>query len=147
MERRIVMEVKFLERRFFKRILGIPATSKPADSDCWTYADGKLTIDLKKAPELQKPGDAIRLEGGNLPERLLVVVGEDNKYHTFRNRCTHMGHRRLDSVPGTQTVQCCSVGKSTYDYEGNNVFGPAPDPIITYPTSVEGEQIISTISS
>ena len=112
------MEVKFLQRNIFKRILGIPGTSKPADSDCWTYADGKVTIDLKKTPELQKPGDAIRLEGKNLLARLLVVLGADGKYHIFRNRCTHVGHRRLDPVPGTQTVQCCSVSKSTYDFEG-----------------------------
>lgn len=140
------MEVKFLQRNIFKRILGIPVTSKPADSDCWTYADGKVTIDLKKTPELQKPGDAIRLEGRNLPERLLVVLEEDGKYHIFRNRCTHVGHRRLDPVPGTRTVQCCSVSKSTYDFEGGNVYGPAPDPIITYPTSIEGDKIISTVS-
>lgn len=141
------MGVEFLQRNIFKRILGIPGTSKPADPGCWTYADGKLTIDLKKTPELQKPGDAIRLEGGNLPERLLVVLGADQQYKIFRNRCTHIGHRRLDPVPGTQTVQCCSVSKSTYDFEGKNVYGPAPDPIIIYPTSIEGEKIISNITS
>ena len=141
------MGVEFLQRNIFKRILGIPGTSKPAEPGCWTYADGKLTIDLKKTPELQKPCDAIRLEGRNLPERLLVVLGEDQQYKIFRNRCTHIGHRRLDPVPGTQTVQCCSVGKSTYDFEGKNVYGPAPDPIITYPTSSEGEIIISNITA
>jgi nitrite reductase/ring-hydroxylating ferredoxin subunit len=139
------MEVKFLQRNIFKRIFGIPATSKPDNPDCWSYSDGKLTIDLRKASELEKPGSAIRLEGGSLPERLLVVFGEDEQYHVVKNRCSHMGHRRLDPVPGTTTVQCCSVNKSTYDFEGTKVYGPAPDPITTYPASLDGDQIISTI--
>ena len=101
------MEVKFLQRNIFQRILGLPATAKPQDADCWSYADGKLTLDLKRVPELEKPGGAIRLEGRNLPERILVIFGEDEKFYVFRNRCTHVGHRRLDPVPGTKTIQCC----------------------------------------
>lgn len=139
------MGVKFLKRNIFKRFLGIPATSKPEDPDCWNYSDGKLTVDMKKAPELGKPGGAIRLEGRNLPERMLVVFGEDEKLRVFRNRCTHLGHRRLDPVPGTTTVQCCSVNKSTYDYEGTKVYGPAPDPINSYPVFLEGDTLVSTI--
>ena len=140
------MEVKFLQRNIFQRIFGIPATPRFQNSDCWSFSGGKLTVDLKKVPELGKPGGAIRLEGGNLPQRVLVVHGEDKQYHVFQNRCTHMGHRRLDPVPGTNTVQCCSVGKSTYDFEGKNVHGPAPDPIHAYPASVEGDKLIATIS-
>ena len=141
------MKVQFLKRNIFKRIFGISATSKPINPDCWTYSDGKLIIDLKKTPELEKPWGAIRLEGGNLKERLLVVFAEDKKYYVFKNRCTHMGHRRLDPVPGTNTVQCCSVNKSTYDFEGKKVYGPAPEPIITYPVSIEGDKLISIINN
>jgi len=140
------MEVKFLQRNIFQRFLGIPVTPKFTNSDCWSFSDGKLTVDLKKIPELEKPGGSIRLEGENLPQRVLVVFGEDEQYHVFKNRCTHMGHRRLDPVPGTNTVQCCSVGKSTYELDGTKVHGPAPDPISTYPASVEGDKLIATIS-
>ncbi len=139
------MEIKFLKRNIVKRCLGIPATSRPGDPDCWSYSDGKLTVDLKKAPELETLGGAIRLEGGNLPERILVVSGEDEKLRVFRNRCSHLGHRRLDPVPGTGTVQCCSVNKSTYDLKGKKVYGPAPDPIVSYPSFLEGDKLVSTI--
>jgi len=46
-----------------------------------------------------------QIRSNNLPVRVLVVYGEDGEYRAFQNRCTHMGHRRLDSVPGTSTVQ------------------------------------------
>jgi nitrite reductase/ring-hydroxylating ferredoxin subunit len=137
--------IKFLKRSLFQRLLGIPVTTKPLDPGCWTYSDGKVTIDLKRASELQKPGGAIRLEGANLPERLLVVFCEDGRYRAFHNRCTHVGHRRLDPVPGTNTVQCCSVSKSTYNFEGNKIYGPNPKPIRTYLTDTEGDRLIVTI--
>lgn len=140
------MKIKFLKRSIFQRLFGIPATSKPQTSDCWTYGEGKLSIDLKKAPELKKTGGALRFEGGGLPERVLVVFGSDKKYRAYQNRCTHIGHRRLDPVPGANTVQCCSVNKSTYDIAGEKIFGPAPKPITTYPASVKGDRLVVTIT-
>lgn len=140
------METKFLQRNIFQRIFGISATPKPQDPGCWSYSEGKLTIDLKMAPELKQDGRAIRFEGGGLPQRVLVVYGEDEQFHAFRNRCTHMGHRRLDFVPGTNTVQCCSVNKSTYDFDGTKVYGPAPDSIISYPTESDGDKLVVTIN-
>ena len=140
------MSIKFLKRSFFQRLLGISATTKPETDDSWNYADGKLTIDLDKALELKNPGGAIRLEGKNLPKRVLVVCGEDRKYRAFHNRCTHFGHRRLDPVPGTDTVQCCSINKSTYDSEGNKIFGPTPHPVTRYSVKKEQENLIVSIS-
>lgn len=136
------MEVKILNRSLFQRIFGIPATAKPRNPDCWTFKDGKLVVDLRMAAELQKPGGALRLEGRGLPRRMLVVRGEDGRFHAFHNRCTHLGHRRLDPVSGTATVQCCSVNKSTYTYDGQKVHGPAPRPLTTYPAQVDGDTLI-----
>ena len=140
------METRFVRRNIFQRILGISATCKPKDSGCWTYSDGKLIIDLRRAPELDKRGDGIRLEGGGLPEKVLVISGEDGKFRAFRNRCTHLGHRRLDPVPGTNTVQCCSVNKSTYDYDGIKIHGPAPKPLVAYPAETEGDKLVVSMT-
>ena len=139
------MDIKFLKRNFFQRLLGISATAKPEIADCWTYANGKLTIDLSKTSELKAPGGAVRFEGNNLPLRILVVCGEDGEYLAYHNRCTHIGHRRLDPVPGTGTVQCCSVNKSTYDTDGNNIFGPAPQPITRYTVEKAQDKLIVSI--
>jgi nitrite reductase/ring-hydroxylating ferredoxin subunit len=139
------MDIKFIKRNFFQRLLGIPVTGKPRIDSCWNYADGKLTISLSEAAELKTPGGAARFEGNDLPVRLLVVHGEDGEYRAYKNRCTHMGHRRLDPVPGTSTVQCCSVNKSTYDREGSKIFGPAPDPVTRYPVEKDQEKLIVSI--
>ncbi len=138
------MEVPFLKRNIFQRILGLPATPKPANPDCWHFSDGKLIIDLAKAPQLQADGGAIRIEGGDLPLRVLVMTAEGGAYRAYHNRCTHSGHRRLDPLPGVG-LQCCSVGKSTYDPEGKPIYGPAPESIKTFPVEVDGDRLIVTI--
>jgi nitrite reductase/ring-hydroxylating ferredoxin subunit len=136
------MNVKFLNRNTFHRIFGVPATSRPIDPQCWCFSDGKITIDLKRATEISKPGGALRLERDELPIRVLVIRDDDGKFHAFHNRCTHIGHRRLDPVPGTGTVQCCSVGKSTYTYDGKKIYGPPTGSIKIFKVEVEGERLI-----
>ena len=109
-------------------------------------SEGRVTVDLSKAPELNKQAGALRLEGKGLPKRVLLVRAEDGRLHALHNRCSHLGHRRLDPVPGTATLQCCSVNKSTYDLTGKNIYGPAPRPIETYPLEVDGETVTIRIA-
>jgi nitrite reductase/ring-hydroxylating ferredoxin subunit len=135
------MEIKFLKRNILQRLFGIPATKKPRDNSCWTYSDSKLVIDLKSTPELSEPGGAIRLEGHGLPDRILVIRGNDGAYHAFSNRCKHMG-RRLDPVPGDRTVQCCSVGKATYAYDGSVLFGPAKEAVKTLAVEISNGKLV-----
>jgi nitrite reductase/ring-hydroxylating ferredoxin subunit len=118
------MPPKTLKRSFWQRILGRCVTQVPGNADCWSFENGTLMLDLDQAPELAQPGTALRLEGKDLPKRVLVVHGDDGEYHAFCNQCGH-GGRRLDPVPETSTVQCCSVGKSTYTYDGKLILGPA----------------------
>lgn len=125
------MKPKTLKRGFFNRVFGIPATGTPVNERCWSLRDGKIEIDLLLAPELSRSGGALRLEGGGLEDRVLVLKGDDGRFHAFKNRCRHMG-RRLDPVPGTETVQCCSVSMSTYDYRGEPVYGPVKGPLEVY---------------
>ena len=126
-----------------RRILGICKTKQPANPACWKYAGNRVEVDLGLAGELVSPGEAIRLEGEKHREgRILVVHGEDGQYYAFRNRCTHIGHRRIDTVPDEAKLRCCSVSKSTFDYEGKVVSGPAKDPLTVLPTEVRDGRLV-----
>ena len=138
------MDVTFLKRGFLQRMFGRPVTQPPQDPHCWRYEKGEVVVDLSRAPEIGRRGGGLRLEGKGLPARVLVIHGDDGAYHAFRNRCGHAG-RRLDPVPGTQTVQCCSVGKSTYDYEGKLLFGPAKKTAGCHKVQVEDGRIRITL--
>jgi nitrite reductase/ring-hydroxylating ferredoxin subunit len=129
-----------LKRNIFQRFLGLCATLKPSDETCWQFENDCVTIDLAKAPELVRPDGALRLEAKNLPVRLLVVNGDGGTWHAYENRCAH-GGRRLDPIPGGGQVQCCSVGKSTYDAFGNRLSGSAKKGIATFPVAVQNGRL------
>jgi len=129
-----------------KRLLGICSTQVPANSGCWTYADGKLEVILDKAPELSQKGGAVRLEGPSLPKRVLVLHGQDGAFHAFPNRCTHIGHRRVDPVPGEDKIRCCSVGKSTFEYSGKLISGSAKESLEPLALESDGSKLVISIS-
>jgi nitrite reductase/ring-hydroxylating ferredoxin subunit len=120
---------------FFKRLFGICATRPPADASCWSVQGDVVEIDLGKAKELEAKSGAVRLEGDGLPFRVLVLRGVDDSLYAFKNKCTHAG-RRIDPLPGTNSVMCCSVSKSTFSYTGEKLSGPAKGAL----TSLEVEQ-------
>jgi nitrite reductase/ring-hydroxylating ferredoxin subunit len=119
-----------------KRILGISQTKKPGDEQCWTYSNGNIEVAWARAPELQKPCGAIRLEGRDLPERVLVIFGIDGQYHAVRNKCTDIMGRRIDPVVGKAALKCRCLPRSTFDYTGNPMAGPANESLKTYPIKV-----------
>ncbi|MEW6262084.1 MAG: Rieske (2Fe-2S) protein [Thermodesulfobacteriota bacterium] len=128
------------------RILGLSQTRPPADAGCWRYDSPRLEIALSRAPELQANGSAIRIEGRGLPVRVLVLRGPDGGYHAFRNKCTHAG-RRLDVPTGQPLLECCSVGRSRFQYDGQCVSGPAKGPIGPLPVKVDGDRLIIELTS
>ena len=126
--------------KFLKRIFGICETPLPGDPQAWSVQDGSVRIVLSRLPELKTRGSGVRLEGKGLDPRLLVFHGDDGQYHAIDNRCTHMG-RRIDMITGSHTIQCCSVSKSTFSYDGKPVGGAAKTPIKVYPVTLDGETL------
>ena len=124
-----------------KRIFGICTTQLPDDDNCWWYSRGRIKIEWARAPELHKPGGAIRLEGKGFPTKVLVVYGMGGQYHVFRNRSTFMG-RRLDPVSGTQTICSYNVFRSVFDYTGNVMSGPEREPLKTFQVETKQCKVI-----
>jgi nitrite reductase/ring-hydroxylating ferredoxin subunit len=129
------------ERSFLDRLQGKPITGLPQIEGAWTLDGDTLTLDLVKLPELDSLGGAVRIEGEVLTEPILVFLGEDSNYYAFKNACTH-GGRMIDPIAGTMTLQCCSASKSTYDYDGKVLSGPAEGPLTSYPLDIQDGNLI-----
>ncbi|KTB48047.1 Rieske (2Fe-2S) protein [Dehalogenimonas alkenigignens] len=123
----------------FKAILGICET-KPLAEAAWERRDGKVTIDLKAAPQLAAKGGGVYLRGKGLTKPVLVVRGDDNKLYAYENSCTH-GHRKIDPVPGEGKLKCCSVNHSTFSYDGKPLSGPAKHDIKRYEVRENGGRL------
>lgn len=126
--------------KWLKRIFGISATALPGNAGGWKFEDGAIRLDLEQMPEIGHPGSAVRLEGKGLPVRVLVVHGQDGRFHALANRCTHMG-RRIDMLPGTDRIECCSISKSTYDYSGQPLGGAAKKPLRVFTVTASGTEL------
>jgi nitrite reductase/ring-hydroxylating ferredoxin subunit len=134
----------YIKRNLFQRIFGICATKPPQDANCWKLIDNKIEIDLRQAKELSHSGRGIRLEDIDIPVRILIFKGDDGLYHAFQNQCSH-GGRRLDPIQGGNAVQCCSMGKSTFDNKGKRIAGSANENIKTFPVRLEAEKLVITL--
>jgi nitrite reductase/ring-hydroxylating ferredoxin subunit len=123
-----------------KKIFGICETRKPNDPGCWTYSNGILKIDLNRALELLKPNSSIRLEGEELPGRILVIRDKAGMFHAYKNKCTHMG-RRIDPLPKTSELRCCSLMGSLFNAKGEIISGLGNGNLKRYEVITEGDMI------
>ena len=127
-----------------KSILGICET-KPLSDNLWSFEGNKARVRLSQMPEPCPKGGAVYLKGQGLRIPILLVRTEDDQYLAFANRCTHMGHRKLDPAPGQPILRCCSVSHSTFDYEGRRIDGPAKEPLTRYTIDLSDGDLIITI--
>ncbi|HOP05815.1 MAG TPA: Rieske (2Fe-2S) protein [candidate division Zixibacteria bacterium] len=135
-------ELPVNKRSFFQRLFGKCITALPENDNCFTVEGHRVTIDLEALGNL--PNGAVRLEGNNLPVRLLIIRDQHQVFHVFENACTH-GKRRMDPVFGHDLVQCCSVGRSTFDLEGHRLSGSAKLDIKKFPAEQNDGKLIVNI--
>ena len=124
----------------FKAILG-KCETKELDPGLWSLENGAVRIKLGEVAELAAKGGAIYLKGKGLDAPVLIVRTEDDRYLAFANKCTH-GGRKLDHRPDESKLRCCSIGHSTFDYEGNLIKGSGKGPIAKYSTEISGADLI-----
>jgi hypothetical protein len=124
----------------FQRLFCVTISPRPADSGCWDVAGDRLTIELARAPEIGPAGGALRLEDGRLPDRVLVVHGEDGQYRAFRDRCA-CGGFRIDPVPGEPRIRCCTPMQSTYEYSGKPLSKHVTRSLDLLPTTLDGGRL------
>ncbi len=123
------------------RIRGISQTPLLEDASAWQYDDGALTVSLSAVPDLAAIGGAVRVEDETLPARVLIVHGADDAFHAFKNECTH-AQRRIDVKKGTDKLECCSISRSQFSYDGAVLTGPAKGSLTVFEVEQQGDQLV-----
>lgn len=113
----------------FVKALGGVCDTEPLSQDLWSLEGDVVRVKLSGRQDIIERGGGTYLQGKGLARPILVVRTDDDNYLAFTNRCTHIGHRKIDPVPGQKTLRCCSLFHSTFDYEGRRLSGPAKDPL------------------
>jgi cytochrome b6-f complex iron-sulfur subunit len=124
-----------------KAALGICET-KPLNNSFWSVEGNKVIVKLNNMTEPLQKGKGVYLKGKGLAKPVLLLRTDGDVYLAFSNSCTHIGHRKLDPVPGEAKLRCCSVNHSTFDLEGNPIGGPAKKPLKRYPVERSGGDLV-----
>lgn len=127
----------------FKALLGICET-KPLSGDLWSLEENKVHVKLSQLPAPLSEDEAVYLKGKGLRKPVLILRTKEDQYLVFENSCTH-GGRKLDPVPGESKLRCCSLGHSTFDYEGKRLSGMAKKPLTRYAVEESDGDLIVTL--
>ncbi|MBU1169303.1 MAG: Rieske (2Fe-2S) protein [Proteobacteria bacterium] len=131
--------------KLLKMIFGICDTGGPSDEGCWSVSDHQIVVGMNRAKEILTPGGAVRLEGKGLSGKILLFHGLDGKFYAVKNKCTHIGGRRIDPTIEHDRLKCCSVMGSVFNYKGEVVSGPARKPLVSYPVTTESGRLIISL--
>jgi Rieske Fe-S protein len=115
----------------------VPATSV-------SYAGNSLVIDLKKVPELRRPGSAVRVVNLDRKVNLIVVRGKKGHFTALDRSCTH-GGAQVAYNRVNDTVQCSSWGHSEFALDGALLGGSAKRPLPAHACRLVGGKLEVTL--
>jgi cytochrome b6-f complex iron-sulfur subunit len=115
-------------------------------ADAYTIKGETVEITLTKVPSLSQVGGTATIVDEKLPNYLIIVQPEAGEYVAASSRCTHRG-MALSYKHETKEFQCSSGGGSKYKLDGSVTKGPAEEPLIICPVSLEGGILIIDISN
>ncbi len=97
------------------------------------YAPGSITIDLRQAPGLARPGLAAKIVDPQRKLNIIVTRPEKNRFVVLDRQCTH-GGGQVAYNRTRRTVQCTCWGHSEFALAGAVIQGPAKRPLRVYQT-------------
>ena len=122
---------------FFKAIFGI-CNSPKLDESLWRYEGGSIFLDEIAFDKQNVVG--VYMKGQCLPDPVLLYRGDDGVLRAARNVCPH-AKRKIDPLPGSSKLRCCSVSHSDFGYDGKKINGPANDNLVVYSVKSENGKI------
>ena len=86
------------------------------------FSDGRITVDLRLAPELRRTGAAFAIVNQDRKVNLVLVHTERHSYVALDRTCTH-GGAMCTYNRKRHTLQCTSLNHAEYDLRGTLLHG------------------------
>lgn len=123
---------------------GCAGNTPEVDKAAIQRKEGKIHLDLAKAPKLEKVGASVRLAGNDIPGPIIVVRADEDEYVALSIKCTHFG-RSVEYNHESGVLRCVSFGHSEFDLEGKVVKGPAKNALKTYETALQDGTLLISV--
>ncbi len=103
----------------------------PIHPEAIKIKDGVLSVHLSKEPVLSKVGGAVKIVEPSIPDGLILVHNEENRYEIASLLCTHRGVE-VEYDHGAGLFECASLGGSRFSLKGEKMSGFADTPLKAY---------------
>ncbi len=114
----------------------------PALSDeSVTFADGRITVNLARVPELRRTGAAFSIVDQSRGINIILIHARRGGYVAMDRSCTH-GGAQCTYNPKRRTVQCTSLNHAEYDLHGTLLHGRTHGNLRTYATEALGSTLV-----
>ena len=101
------------------------------ETECLTFKEHSIIIDLRKTQTLQENGQAAYVDYSEKELKMIVIREKRNRFHALSRLCTH-GGQALSYVPERKKIQCNSFNHSLFNLDGTVWKGPAPAAIRSF---------------
>ena len=96
--------------------------------DAFTLTNNLLTIDLSKEETLSKVGRAVKIRHSDIPQGVIIAHVAEQRFEVASLLCTHRGVE-VEYDQESANFKCASLGGSRYGIDGENLSGPASEPL------------------
>jgi nitrite reductase/ring-hydroxylating ferredoxin subunit len=133
-------------RRFLQSALAVVGgsplccTTPPLPAGGVAFEPGKITVDLKRVPELRQTGAAFRVVDESRKINLILIHAGRGQYVAMDRSCTH-GGAQCTYNPKRRTVQCTSLNHAEYDLEGRLLHGRTHGSLRSYKIQTSGSRL------
>jgi nitrite reductase/ring-hydroxylating ferredoxin subunit len=118
-----------------------------APGESYQIEEGRIVLDLDKAPGLAAIGGSVKLEflhpAEGVPTKIILIHPEDSAYLAFANECSHKG-KELEYDHSARRLRCASR-HSEFDLNGNVLNGNAEKSLMGFPIERDWDTIIIKI--
>ncbi|MCG9911309.1 MAG: Rieske 2Fe-2S domain-containing protein [Flavobacteriales bacterium] len=109
-----------------------------ASAEALQVLNGKINIPVAEMASSRLKSFKIK----GLSNNLLIVKNGESDYKSYLMKCTHAGAKLY--ADGETII--CNLHGSNFNLEGKATKGPAKDPLISYPVSVNGDKLVISVS-
>jgi Rieske Fe-S protein len=110
----------------------------PEDAYSVDAEASRVEVDLRKVPQLAKPGGSVKIRASALPDPLIIARTAEEAYVVASITCPHRGVE-VEYQPEGGEFECASLGSSRFALDGSREGGPATQPLRVFGTSFDGD--------
>jgi nitrite reductase/ring-hydroxylating ferredoxin subunit len=101
----------------------------------------EIIIDMRKAPELQKEGSAVKIVDSRIKDRIIIANTAENDFKALSISCTHNG-AEVEYKHDQKIFKCVSFNRAEFSLDGRSIDRMNLTALTSYSIRRQNEKVI-----